>query len=193
MRRYQWFLWPIRSCLVGGAIKHQNIHLNLKPSSEINVLFVHTVNYLSLIKTYREFQTVIFLCFIKIFEALFYARLIKRLRTLICRQKCWSGAIKSSIVFFMEIALIAIPGLKFDDLSIFQHCFLKRSNSFVMHPLHFLMSILLIQAIWLSLESSSQISGGGNRARCVFKMCSEETEPLSHLNDAPAFSVGYSS
>ena len=25
----------------------------------------------------------------------------------------------------------------------------------------------------------------------VFKMCSEETESLSHLNDAPAFSVGY--
>ena len=31
-----------------------------------------------------------------------------------------------------------------------------------------------------------------DRARCVFKMCSEEIEPLSPLNDAPAFSVGYS-
>ena len=53
----------------------------------------------------------------------------------------------SSNVFLMEIALITIPGLKFDDLSIVQHWFSKRSNASVMSPLHFLMSILLIQAI----------------------------------------------
>ena len=43
------FLWPIRSSCVDGAIKHQHIHLNLKPSSEIKVLFVHAVNYLPLV------------------------------------------------------------------------------------------------------------------------------------------------
>ena len=53
---------------VDGTIKHQHIHLNLKPSSEIKVLFVHAVNYLPLIYTYREFQTVKILRFIKIFE-----------------------------------------------------------------------------------------------------------------------------
>ena len=76
------------------------------------------------------------------------------------------------LFFLMEIALVTIPGLQFNDISIFQDWFSKWSNSFAMNPLHFLMSILLTHALGLGLESSIfRISDGWNRARCVFKIC----------------------
>ena len=45
---------------------------------------------------------------------------------------------KSSIVFILEIALITIPSLQFDEISIFQNWFLKKkkSNFFVVNLLH---------------------------------------------------------
>ena len=48
----------------------------------------------------------------------------------------------------MEIALVTIPGLQFNDISIFQDWFPKLSNSFVMKRLNF-MSILLTHAVRL--------------------------------------------
>ena len=74
--------------------------------------------------------------------------------------------------------------LQFDE--IFQHWFPKRSKSFVTSPFNCLMSILSIQAIFLSLESQFLISDGYSRPTLVFKMCSD-----SHLKDVLAFTVGY--
>ena len=58
----------------------------------------------------------------------------------------------------MEIALITIPGLQFNELPVIQDGFPKRSNSFVMNPLHFLIHttdacsmirfIVLISDLW---------------------------------------------
>ena len=36
------------------------------------------------------------------------------------------------------------------------------------------------------------ISDGLNKIILVFKLCSENNDPLVHLKDVPAFSVGYS-
>ena len=89
----------------------------------------------------------------------------------------------------MEIALITIPGLQFNDIAVFQEWFPKQTNSFVMNPLHFLrhflISILLIHATWLGVGSSFRISDGWNRASCEFKVCTWKIDPLSHLEDVP--------
>ena len=66
--------------------------------------------------------------------------------------------------FSMELALITTLGLQFDEISIFQHLFPKRSNSLVISPLHFFVDFLmfmpLIHEILLSLESPLMISDG---------------------------------
>ena len=67
-----------------------------------------------------------------------------------CEQKCLQREVQSNIVYIlMEIALITVSALQFNEISVFQEWFAKWLNSFVMNPLHFLMSILLIHAIWL--------------------------------------------
>ena len=98
----------------------------------------------------------------------------------------------------MEITLTTTPGLQFDEISIFWHWFPKRTNSFVISPLYFLIFgcpyfvyrfkqyyWVWRPPFWFLIAKQGNIGFG-------IQNVLRQKWAISQLRDFPVFSVGYS-